>query len=103
MTAGEAGINCSYRAADHINIIQMVLGKRKTNFFVSALACDEVNSDSIILMKSILEKCDRNNRKCKTDRRGRGDVENGGRLKYVCVMLIKRTKKSDTEKEGSHK
>lgn len=29
------------------------------------LACDEVHSDSIILMKSILAKCDRNKGTCR--------------------------------------
>lgn len=46
-------------------MIQMVQEKEKSTFFVSVLACEEVNSDSIILMKRLLVKCDRNKGKCK--------------------------------------
>lgn len=59
-------------------IIQMAHGKDKIHIPVSVQVCEEVNSDSITLMKSLLIESDRNKGKCIKGIQGRRDVgENG--------------------------
>lgn len=67
------------------------------------LACDEVNSDSIILMKSALAKCDRNKRTCKKTH----EVEEMRKIvqdESACLTLMKKDKyQTERTKEGCHK
>ena len=70
------------------------------NSFVSVLAWEEVNRDSIILMKHILVKCDRNKEKWKKDTEGTIYEEKATRWKCVKIMHVhadEKGKKRDIE------
>lgn len=56
------------------HMIQMAHGKDKTHIPVSVQVCEEVNSDSIKLMKSLLTESDRNKEKCTKGIEGGRDV-----------------------------
>lgn len=55
------------------------------------LACDEVNSDSIILMKSVLTKYDRNKGTCKKTRKVE-EMRKIVRDESACLTLMKKDK-----------
>lgn len=80
-------------------MLQMVREKeKKTNFSVSALACDEVNSDSIILMKSVLARCDRNK---KESVKKIHEAEKMRKMGQDESLMCVGGKKSDSKKEAS--
>lgn len=69
----------------------MAHGEDKTHIPVSVQVCEELNTDSITLMKGLLTQSDRNKGKCIKGIQGRRDVGGGSK----CVRQEKKKPKDE--------